>query len=119
MTLDSTMRATAEDLIGQFGKAVTIRRVVKDYSAATGKATVDETDHTTKGVLEDFAERDIDGTVVLRGDTKLHVAAKPLSIAPDRETDEVIFDLTTYRVVNVQAIYSGEQVALFTLHLSR
>lgn len=118
--LDKKARATAQRLVDKYGKAITIRRTVSSYDPATGTETTTNTDYSTKTAPpENYRLDQIDGTLVKRGDQRLLVAAQGLSIEPSAQTDSVIMDATTWAVVAVEAIWSGEQVAGWYIQVRR
>lgn len=104
--------------IRQFGEPVTFNRETDgEYDPGTGLAMpMTGISFSGYGVPEDFNEREIDNTIILRGDMRLNVGQ--LDYAP--EVGDVA-TLTTrtkdYRVINVNAIpLSGDDV-LYILHL--
>jgi len=118
--LDKRMRATAKRLINDFGKAITIRRTARSYDPSSGTETTTTTDHSTNTAPpESYRLDQIDGTNVHRGDQRLFVAASGLSIDPDPQQDTVIMDSTTWQVVAVEGLWSGEQVAGWYLQVRR
>jgi hypothetical protein len=120
MTLDATARATAERLIRAFGKAVTIRRVTRSFDPASGKATETHEDFPAKiSPPERFREALIDGTLVRAGDLRAQLAAEGLTIIPEPARDRIVIDGTAWDLLRVDPVMSGEQTALYTLHLRK
>lgn len=76
----SRIAATALKLIADFGQVVTITsRAQGAYTASTSSYAVTETTQTTRGVIDQYKAREIDGTLVQVGDSKLIVAAQGLT----------------------------------------
>lgn len=118
MTLDDTARAVAERLIGRFGKTVTIRRVIRGFDPATGKTTETTRDFTARvSPPERFREHLIDGTLVKAGDLQAQLAAKGAPVVPEPARDRIVIDGESYQVLRVDPVTSGEEAALYTLHL--
>jgi hypothetical protein len=116
--LDSTFGPLAKNLIGKFGKRATLRRVTSAFSAATGRNT-ESTADTTVVVTPPapFARKYIDNTSVLEGDAQCSVARQGLAVVPTAATDKLIVDGVTWTIVGVESVYSGELVAMYTLHI--
>lgn len=120
MTLDRTARAAAERLIRAFGKSVTIRRATRSFDPATGKTTETTQDFPAKiSPPERFREDLVDGTLVLAGDLRAQLAAAGLAIVPEPVRDRVVIDGTAWSLLRADPVMSGEQVALYTLHLRK
>lgn len=117
--LDKKMRATAERLVDKFGKAITLRRTTSTFDPSTGTTSESTTDHSVNAVIEPYAERLIDGSLIQVGDMQVTVPAKSLSIDPDTSKDSVILDSVEWTLVRVEALYSGEQVATWALQVRR
>lgn len=63
---------TALKVIKKYGQVVTItRRTQGAYNPATSTAPVTETTETGRGVVYDYKDAEVDGTMVQRGDSKL------------------------------------------------
>ena len=120
MTLDKTARATAERLIRAHGKTVTIRRVTRSFDPASGKATETHEDFPAKvSPPERFRQALIDGTLVQTGDLRAELAAEDLATVPEPACDRIVIDGTAWSLVRVDPVMSGEQIALYSLHLRK
>jgi hypothetical protein len=131
--LDKQLRPVATDLIQQFGKPVLIRRVETSYDAATDEETeVTLESVSTKGVLEGFSTKYLgvqfsitgspEGSLVHSGDVMVTVPGEAFSADP--ENGDVLhmggaLSDPRYVVVGVEAIYTGEQVGVYQLHVRR
>ncbi len=118
MTFDATARATAERLIRDFGKSVTLLRVTRAYDPATGK-TADTVEEFAAKVSppERFREALIDGTLVKAGDLRAHLPAEGLDLVPEPARDRILIDGKPWSLLRVDPVVSGEQTAFYTLHL--
>lgn len=75
MTFYADMAATAGELLAEFGQDVTlVRGLTGAYTPATGTATVSGTNSYGKGVVLDYNQRDIDGTLVRQGDQRVYLS---------------------------------------------
>lgn len=85
------------------GTSITFRRIVTgEYNTTTGTAPTTETDVTTKGVLRDYRQDELDDTVQL-GDRKLLVDGGDLAANPTTE-DVVLIDSKIHRIVEVRPV---------------
>lgn len=111
MTFDYTRsRATAERLLVKFGQAATLRR-----KALTGPAydpTVTTADHACTVVVQDYADAMIDGTRIKRGDKKVLVSTKGLTIDPTA-ADALVIGGTSHEVVMVKPLAPGGTVVMW------
>ncbi len=85
------------------GTSITFRRIVTGtYNTTTGTAPTTETDVTTKGVLSDYRQDEVDDTVQL-GDRKLLIDGGDLAANPTTE-DVVLIDSKIHRIVEVRPV---------------
>lgn len=117
--LDSAMRTLGQTLVPQFGKDGTITREDGSYDPSTRSVSSSTTDYSATGVVEDFPTHLVDGDQVQHGDIRWTVNAKGLSITPEPTSDTVTLGSETFSLVRVNAVYSGDNVALWELHLRR
>lgn len=131
--LDGALRQAAKVAIGRLGKPVTLRRTRGGtYDSATDTVPVEPAEVQVKAIVGAYASLTgrsalsaLDG--VERGDLRVQVPAKdipaafaaPLNEEPPRLADEVVIDGATYRVVGLDPVYSGEQVAVWSLQVRR
>lgn len=110
------MRAVARNLVNTFGrKATIVRRAAGKYDSTAGKRNKAEFETTVKGVFEEF-RRDEFGDQIRRGDRKFIIAAADLTYDP-QPGDQVTIDGRGYRILPNEGAMSGEQAAVWTLHL--
>jgi hypothetical protein len=102
MSFYQDMQNTAAELLASFGQTVTLsRQEVSDYDPATGSATFTATLQSAPGALFDYGSRDIDGTLIKRGDKKLLIAA--LGITAPQVDDTVTVNGVVYTIVHIIA----------------
>jgi len=76
MEFYARMQATANKLLKGKGQKVTlIRQVSGAYDPATGQATVTTTIQAGTGAIFDYADKNIDGVLILSGDKQLLLSA--------------------------------------------
>ena len=118
MSLYSELATVADELLTEFGQAVTIRhRTAGAYDPATGAVAVTTTDETGRGVLRDYKTRHIDGTMILRGDK--YVLLSPVGItAPDTD-DRIVIGGVDYAVVSIETEAPAGTALLHTVQIRR
>lgn len=120
MTVYTRPRATAERLLAKWGAACTLTRTVPGvYDPATGlNAASTVTVYTGTAFRENYALKDIDGTLVRRGDVRFLFSPLQTNGAdlpePAPDTDVITFASKAYQVIAVDPYdFSGEAVAFY------
>ena len=118
--LDDIFGPVTQDMVGLFGKTVAY--------AHTGPGTYDpETSISTPGapvnltlpaIIEEYRGLELTSGLVQAGDKKVSIAGAEFVTAP-QPTAAITVDGQAYTVVEVAAIYSGSNVALYTLKCRR
>jgi hypothetical protein len=112
----SDLAATADQLLGEFGADATLKsRTVGAYDAATAAATVTETSNTVKCAVFDFADRHIDGTLVLSGDKDCYIRTKG-KVAP-RTGDVLVWGGVEYEIVRFKPLAPALIAVLWQVQL--
>lgn len=106
-------------LIKTFGKTGTITRRAETFSPATGRVTTVETDYACVVTPPEPIEYSRLRTMTKVGTAVCAVAREGLSITPDLTTDVLVLGSSTWQVVAVEPVYSGELVAMFILQLKQ
>lgn len=119
MSIACGFKNFVEQFTNENGKSLTIRRISSTITPSTGKTSETTSDTETKGLIRSFRTGEIDGTLVQLGDMEVRVAADAISITPEPDTDLVIMDSETWRVVSVGRKYSGDTVSQFMLQVRR
>lgn len=120
-SLDTKLVPKATELLDLYGKAVTWSVTIgAAYNPASGAVTVGTTtNHSVKVSPPDpYSSRYIDGDLVRVGDARVYVAAELLTFTP-AEGQTITIDSATWKIVRVNAIYSGESIALWEAQVRR
>lgn len=119
-TLDIEAALAALELIDENGKAVSfVHNASATYSPSTGKVTGGSPAPFNKKIVPPYPyeQKLVDGDVIRVDDMRTGVAASGLGFTPERMKTTVTIDSRIWTVVNVQPIYSGEDVAMYLLQL--
>lgn len=100
MSLYADLALTADELLQEFGKALTVRHVVSSgYDPETGGSTITTTDEPGCGAKFPYGDKMIDGTMILTSDEQLYLS--PVGITTPKPDDQVIIGADTYSIVKV------------------
>lgn len=102
MSIFDDLQGIATDLLANFGKTATYKRVVNGaYDPATGSNPTTETSLSIKVFDENYSDFQItqSGGLILGRDRKVTISGGALSFEPNPTTDLLIIDGVTYRVV--------------------
>lgn len=119
MTVYTRPRATADRLLAKWGSAMILTRTMPGaYDPATGTvAAATVTTYTGVAFRENYTLRDIDGTLVKRGDVRLLISPKCSDgtdmAQPATDTDTILFDGTTYIVIGSDPLKPATEAAMF------
>ena len=120
--LDTKFVAKTLAMLERTGKAAVFQTYPDaDYDPDTGQTTLgDAVDHTHK-IIPPYAvdQRLIDGDTVKAGDMETGVAALGLQFTPSPSVTKVLVDGQAWTIIHVQPVYSGDEIALFSLRLRR
>lgn len=107
-------QTTADRLIARFGATATLRRSETTGGNAwdPGSGTTVTTDYSVTAVVLEYANRDIDGSLVQQGDKRVYVSAKGLPAIP-AVTDTLVIDGTTYRIIGVKPLRPAAVTVLY------
>ncbi len=111
MTFYSDMADTADELITEFGQAVTLKvSAGSAYDPETGSSVVTYTDQAGHGCVVDFDKKLIDGTKVRIGD-KL-VLLSPIGISEPKDGDQLVVGAETWQLVPPVTVTAPAGVAV-------
>lgn len=123
MTLYDEMAEVAADMLEEFGVAITVKYITTSaYDPATGSATADTVTKSAKGYVDDYADRDIDGTKIKVGDRRVYLSvldAAGLPIAKPGTTDKLTISQLDYSIVNSKAIPGAGTASLYIVQVRR
>ncbi len=112
----SGLSVTVLKLISRFGQDVTItRRDQGSYDPLTSSAPVTDTTSTGSGIVDQYQNDEIAGTLIQLGDIKMFIAANGISgiIAGDMVT----FGSVKYKVISVKQINPAGTTLLYECQL--
>lgn len=119
MTLDGELRGVANELIGEFGKAIIYNRVSQTaYDATTGTTGITNELYSVKCAIEEYRDTGYNPGMIAMGDKKVTIAASALGFAPTPD-DTLTVDGVIFKLVACETVYSGELAALYIAQARR
>ena len=120
MTFYDDTAQTAQDMITEFGRTITLRRNNEGvYNPLTDTVTgATQIDVPVKAVFTDFKENEIDGTLIVRGDKRVLLAAAALVAGPEHN-DILVDGAEQYHVVELMAVQPGDTAIIYKLQVRR
>ena len=117
MSFYSNAASTANKLLVKFGQPVTLTQITEGaYDPNTGTVVSAGTTYVGSGALFDYAQREIDGTLVQQTDRKLYLSAKQINgqAMPVPQTqDTVTVGSAVYSVVRSMPLNPAGTDVLF------
>jgi len=120
--IDTIARSQAQTAITRYGKAIVLRRLVAGVrNAVTHKVEQVENSYIARALIEGYSAQSLVDTSILSGDLKLTIAAKAI----ERPEAGWLVDfndagnITTYTIISVEEIYSGELAALYVCQVRK
>lgn len=110
-------QADAAELIEEFGKAGSLREMVK--TGPTYDPTLTPSDHTVTFAVLDYDVRQIDGARILATDKLVYLSAVGLTIEPKPGHMLVENDGGLYNVVNARPLKPGATVVFYEVQVRR
>jgi hypothetical protein len=117
----NALAATAQRLIGKFGRGVTfVKMQPGTYNPSTNAiSSASSIPYTVKGVRLDYEQDDIDGEVIKLNDLRIFLEAKGLgNIVPDTD-DRVQFGTEQWTVVRAKPIIPADIPVYYELQLRK
>lgn len=103
MSFYDNLAATVRRLLTQFGTDATLTRVTTGaYDPATGVAATTSTTYAGKAARFDYAQRDIDGTLVRDGDQRIYLDVQDMVMPQTGDT--ITMGGRTWSVVTARSI---------------
>jgi len=120
LSLGADLQAGAEQLLIQFGRSMTLRKLAEGaYDPATGGAPAPTaTDYTVIGVLLQYSDMYINGGTILKQDRRCIIAAKGMTVVPELG-DRIIADGVTYAVLEVVVKEVSAVPATYVMQIRR
>jgi len=118
--LDTDFLAESLDLTNELGKEVQFFLRDETFSPSTGNAVLNytrtKTHHCTPP--QEYAEKFIDGEVIKEGDARIFLPAIELEFTPHKG-QRTLIDCEVWTVEEIGLVYSGEQIAMYSLQIRR
>ena len=112
----------ALEMIEEDGKSVIFKTYpAAAYDPASGETVVGSVTSSSEKVIPPFhyEEKYINGDTIQLGDMQTGIAASGLAFVPDPSITKVVIDSAEWTIVNMNSIYSGEEIALYMLQLRK
>lgn len=123
MTFYAQTAAEAHELLREYGVAVTLGVTTSGaYNPATGAVSVTTANAATYGYVEDYADRDIDGTNIVVGDRRVYLSTLTdagSSVPKPGTDDSLTFDGVAHRIIQSKAIPGAGTAALYDVQVRR
>lgn len=111
----SRMASTANRLIDRFGRAMAIRRAGVETGPPHDPTFEPPTDHACRGVVLDFDNREIDGTLILATDRRVYLSLAGLEIEPSA-SDRLVVGTDSLSIERVKPLAPGGIALLYEIH---
>lgn len=111
----AALRTNADALIDNFGLDVVLRRSVN--SGTAWEPTRQDTEYSTKAVLERYSQREVDGQNILRTDRKAIVAAGPLGLIVPTTADKLVIGGAAYSIMQVDPVAPAGVSVIYEMQL--
>ncbi|WP_138476167.1 hypothetical protein [Dyadobacter bucti] len=110
----------AKEQINEFGRTVILRRNNEGQydpsdDSFTGSTSAEE---SIKALFTDFTEKEIDGTIILRGDKKVLIASAEL-LAPPQHNDTIVDGNDEYKIIPMSTIQPGDTPIIYKLQVRK
>jgi len=122
MTLiDDIMLPQAKDLLDTYGKPATWRELSPTYDDETRETTFGAaTEHTVSvSPPSRYTSRLVDGDLIQAGDMQTILAGQNLPFTPTEGKHELQIDNDVWRVVSVNPVRSGKNIAIWKVQLRK
>ena len=119
MTFYTDLRSVAEVRITEYGQSVTLKRIVAGaYDPSTGAAAQTVTSYPGRAYMGNYSSRDIDGTLILRGDRRATLACDTLGVVPSKD-DVLTVDGVDWTVQSVEPVDPGGVALIYRLQVRK
>lgn len=121
--LDGPMAKVARTLVKFGGRPAVLHRpgAGGEYAARSGTITGADTPTQINchAAISDYLDRQIDGTLIRRGDRRAIVSRLEINATPVANSWTLVENGRTWQILNVRGYTSGEQEAAFELQLRK
>ena len=112
MSFYSDIAATANELLSEFGSSMTLTRSEPGaYDPSAGTAGSTETAFVVWGLQDNYAQTEIDGSLIRQGDQRVWLSAVGMGVMP-RSGDTLTIGATTYNVIASRPVRPGAVIVL-------
>lgn len=120
MTFYTSLQSTADKLLIDKGQRISLRRVTAGaYNPATGTATQTTTTYTgIPAAVFGFKNMEIDGTLILKGDKKVIMSAKGLTVTPTKD-DVLSIGGVDHAILNIEHIDPAGTPVIYKIQARR
>ena len=119
MTFYTDLRSAAEIMVTEYGQAVTLKRIAAGaYDPSTGTAAQTVTSYPGRAIMGNYSNRDIDGTLIMRGDRLATLACDTLGVVPSKD-DVLTVDGVDWTVQSVEPVDPGGVALIYRLQVRK
>ncbi|MFO0271366.1 MAG: hypothetical protein ACK53W_12630 [Gemmatimonadota bacterium] len=107
-------------VLSEWGKPIKLRTLANGtYDETTGNVVQTPTDRTVRGAIISYRDNLIDGSSIKRGDRRVIIPARDLTVEPEPETYQVVDGSTVYQVVDVKRHEARGSIVAYTMQVRR
>ncbi len=118
-TLDTKLISKVKTLVEKYGTNAVFTANAGDYDPTTGTVDSDTATHTAKVTPpQQYKQHLIDGDVIRIGDAQVYLPAQDLTFTPAIGIMVSVAG-SSWQIMNVNPIYTGDNVALYELQLRK
>ena len=121
MDFYTKMQATANRMLKGKGQAITLsRQTAGTYDPATGTTPVTVTTQTGYGAVFDYADKNIDGVLILSGDKQLLLSAvnsTGTALTAPEVNDTVTVGMVVMTITRIKTLSPAGTTVLFDINL--
>lgn len=111
MSIYDRAAATAERLLKRYGAPMALKRTVEgDYDPSTGSSSSVTQEHAATGVMLEYEQRDVDGSLIQQGDQRVYLSPD-LAVTPETG-DTLSLNGSLFTVVVSRALAPAGKVVL-------
>lgn len=118
MSFYDDMADVADGLLREFGVAVSVKYASPGvYDPATGSVASAFVSVSSIAYIDDYADRDIDGTNILQGDRRVYLSA--VGMTKPQPGDKILIDGVEFAIKQSKAIPAAGGASLFDLQVRK
>lgn len=111
MSIYDRAAATAERLLKRYGAPMMLKRSEEgDYDPSTGSSSSVTQEHVATGVMLEYAQRDVDGTLIQQGDQRVYLS--PGLVVTPETGDTLSFNGSAFTIVASRPLAPASKVVL-------